>query len=175
VSKLSQHLNKSPVKALNPEKRSRPVKTCQDLSRPVKTCQDLSRPVKTCQDLSRPVKTCRDLSRPVETCRDLSRPVETCQDLSRPVKTCQDLSRPFKTCQDLSRPNLFGTNQFLIKLENTQASLPLVLEVQNWCKLKQLSSRCDTGLVHDLQLTWASGESETKGKGEKVCGSNLML
>ena len=37
------------------------------------------------------------------------------------------------------------------------------------------SSRCDTGLVHDLQLTWASGESETKGKGEKVCGSNLML
>ena len=42
-------------------------------------------------------------------------------------------------------------------------------------KIIYYSSRCDTGLVHDLQLTWASGESETKGKGEKVCGSNLMI
>ena len=28
-----------------------------------------------------------------------------------------------------------------------------------------VSSRLDTGLVHDPKLTWASGESETKGKG----------
>ena len=41
--------------------------------------------------------------------------------------------------------------------------------------MSKLSSRLDTGLVHDPKLTWAGGESETKGKGEKVCGSNLML
>ncbi len=35
------------------------------------------------------------------------------------------------------------------------------------------SSRCDTGLMHDLQLTWASGESETKGKGRKCAGATL--
>jgi hypothetical protein len=29
------------------------------------------------------------------------------------------------------------------------------------------SSRCDTGLVHDVQLMWASGESEREGKGKK--------
>ncbi len=39
----------------------------------------------------------------------------------------------------------------------------------------KLSSRLDTGLMLTSLLTWASGESETKGKGEKVCGSNLML
>ena len=37
------------------------------------------------------------------------------------------------------------------------------------------SSRHDTGLVHDPKLMWASGESETKGKAGKVCGSNLMI
>jgi hypothetical protein len=29
------------------------------------------------------------------------------------------------------------------------------------------SSRCDTGLVHDLQLTWASGESESESRRAK--------
>ncbi len=38
-----------------------------------------------------------------------------------------------------------------------------------------VSSRIDTGLVLTSLLTWASGESKTKGKGEKVCGSNLMI
>ncbi len=37
------------------------------------------------------------------------------------------------------------------------------------------SSRLDTGLMHDPKLIWASGESETKGKAGKVCGSNLMI
>jgi hypothetical protein len=31
--------------------------------------------------------------------------------------------------------------------------------------LISISSRLDTGLVHDPKLTWASGESKTKGKG----------
>ncbi len=50
----------------------------------------------------------------------------------------------------------------------------LIFNAKNLDK-KINSSRYDTGLVHDLQLTWASGESKTKGKGKKVCGSNLML
>ena len=29
------------------------------------------------------------------------------------------------------------------------------------------SSRCDTGLMHDLQLTWASGESESESRRAK--------
>jgi hypothetical protein len=37
------------------------------------------------------------------------------------------------------------------------------------------SSRLDTGLVLTSLLTWASGESETKGKGEKKSWSNLMI
>ena len=31
----------------------------------------------------------------------------------------------------------------------------------------RISSRCDTGLVHDLQLTWASGESESESRRAK--------
>ena len=48
---------------------------------------------------------------------------------------------------------------------------------QAWflCQWLVNSSRHDTDSMHDPKLTWASGESETKGKGEKVCGSNLML
>ncbi len=34
-------------------------------------------------------------------------------------------------------------------------------------KIEECSSRLDTGLMHDPKLTWASGESETKGKGTK--------
>ena len=34
-----------------------------------------------------------------------------------------------------------------------------------WSNMLTNSSRLDTGLVHDPKLTWASGESETKGKG----------
>jgi hypothetical protein len=37
------------------------------------------------------------------------------------------------------------------------------------------SSRLDTDSMHDPKLTWASGESETKGKGEKKSWSNLMI
>jgi hypothetical protein len=48
-------------------------------------------------------------------------------------------------------------------------------EMNQFENLKTKSSRCDTGLMHDLQLTWASGESETKGKGGKKSWSNLML
>ena len=33
--------------------------------------------------------------------------------------------------------------------------------------VKWYSSRCDTGLVHDLQLTWASGESESESRRAK--------
>ena len=31
------------------------------------------------------------------------------------------------------------------------------------------SSSCDTGLMHEVQLTCASGESKTKGKGGLEC------
>ena len=40
---------------------------------------------------------------------------------------------------------------------------------------KPSSSRYDTDWMHDLKLIWASGESETKGKGGKKSWSNLML
>ena len=33
--------------------------------------------------------------------------------------------------------------------------------------LLKLSSRCDTGLMHDLLLTWASGESESESRRAK--------
>ena len=49
------------------------------------------------------------------------------------------------------------------------------MEKENVLLSISLSSRHDMGLVHDPKLTWASGESETKGKGGKVCGSNLMI
>ena len=34
-------------------------------------------------------------------------------------------------------------------------------------KINRNSSRCDTGLMHDLQLTWASGESESESRRAK--------
>ncbi len=37
------------------------------------------------------------------------------------------------------------------------------------------SSRLDTGLVLTSLLSWASGESETKGKGGLESWSNLMI
>jgi hypothetical protein len=37
------------------------------------------------------------------------------------------------------------------------------------------SSRDDTGLMLGLLLISAERESETEGKGGKVCGSNLMI
>ncbi len=46
--------------------------------------------------------------------------------------------------------------------------------LQAW-HLAIFSSRLDTDSMLTSLLTWASGESETKGKGGKVCGSNLML
>ncbi len=37
-----------------------------------------------------------------------------------------------------------------------------------------VSSRDDTEMVHEVQPNSAERESESEGKGGKVCGSNLM-
>jgi hypothetical protein len=50
-----------------------------------------------------------------------------------------------------------------------------LLQYQNKLKILTISSRHDTGLMHEVQLISAERESETEGKGGKVCGSNLMI
>jgi|LakMenEpi03Aug12_release.lakeMendotaPanAssembly.Ray.scaffolds.fasta_scaffold3850291_1 hypothetical protein len=51
------------------------------------------------------------------------------------------------------------------KHQNIESVHKSVFLVDHNYKNQNVSSRCDTGLMHEVQLTRAGGESKTKGKG----------